>query len=197
MFSIPSQLNKQIFIIFALFILITSGKPCNATLYTYTDSKGTVHYTNVPTDPRYRPLNRNYRRPRYSSSKSFDIFINAAGKYYDIDPLLIKAIIKKESSFNQFATSKKGAKGLMQLMPETALDMDVNNVFDPQENIFGGTRYLRFLANKFNGNLNLVLASYNAGPTIVSKTNSVPNYKETKHYIRKVMSYYKNYLKNQ
>ena len=110
-----------------------------------------------------------------------------------MDPLLIKAVIKQESNFDPNAASNKGALGLMQLMPGTARDMGVYDVFDPRDNIFGGTRYLRRLYSQFNGDLALALASYNAGPERVYATNSIPDIPETRNYVRSVISLYDTY----
>jgi soluble lytic murein transglycosylase-like protein len=104
---------------------------------------------------------------------------------------LIKAVIKTESNGNYRAVSKKGAMGLMQLMPTTANDMSVSNPYNPEQNIEGGTKYLRLLLDKFNGDLTLALAAYNAGPKVVEKYGNVPPYSETKNYVKKVFSLYK------
>ena len=177
-----------------------------ADMYSFTDAKGITHYTNVPTDPRYkpmtgilsfsRPLNRTRSRTRLLAShsdRSFDSHIQEAALRYDMDPLLIKAVIKQESNFNPNAASNKGALGLMQLMPGTARDMGVFDVFDPRDNIFGGTRYLRRLYSQFNGDLALALASYNAGPERVYATNRIPDIPETQNYVRSVISLYDTY----
>lgn len=111
--------------------------------------------------------------------------------------MLIKAVIKQESNFDPNATSNKGALGLMQLMPATARDMDVIDAFDPRENIFGGTRYLKRLSSQFNGDLVLTLASYNAGPERVYTTNRIPDIPETQDYVRNVISFYNSYKRYQ
>ena len=172
-----------------------------ADIYFFTDSRGVVHYTNVPTDPRYkrmpgivsfsRPTPQRHRSS--SSERSFDAHIHEAAEKYDVDPMLIKAVIKQESNFNPNAASAKGALGLMQLMPGTARDMDVADVFDPRENIFGGTRYLKRLSSQFNGDLALALASYNAGPDRVSPANRIPDIPETRDYVRSVLSFYNSF----
>ncbi|MEK6196585.1 MAG: transglycosylase SLT domain-containing protein [Desulfobacterales bacterium] len=122
---------------------------------------------------------------RYSS------FINAAAKRYNLTPELIQAIIKIESSFNPFAISERGAMGLMQLMPETAKEMNVESPFEAAENIMGGSRYLRKLHDLFAGDLQLVLAAYNAGPNrILENGHRIPRIPETEEYVKKVLQEY-------
>ncbi len=124
----------------------------------------------------------------------FDDIICEASKKYNVDPNLIKAIIKKESNFNPRSVSKVGAKGLMQLTSNTAKAVGVKNSFDPKQNIMGGTKYLRQLINQF-GDLGLALAAYNAGPGNVRKHKGIPPFKETQNYVKKVLEFYENYKK--
>jgi len=112
---------------------------------------------------------------------------------YKVEPYLLKAIIKVESDFDHMAVSQKGAMGLMQLMPETALDMDVRDPFDPRENIAGGTRYLTRLLERFKHDLRLALAAYNAGPEKVEAHGGIPPIRETQAYVRRVMNTYNLY----
>ena len=123
------------------------------------------------------------------------IVIQAAGRY-QVDPALVKAIIMAESGYNPRAISKKGAIGLMQLMPETAQELNVEDIFNPKHNIDGGVRYFKQLMNQFSGDLKLALAAYNAGSKAVRQYKGVPPFKETQHYIKKVFEYYQLY-KNQ
>jgi soluble lytic murein transglycosylase len=181
-----------------------------ATIYSYIDESGVVHFSNVPTDPKYRPVVRlkprsgNHDRrgqvliPGFSGDwqphpDSFDPLIKKAASRYQVDPHLVKAVIRAESNFDYLAVSKKGALGLMQLMPATATDMEVADPFDPQDNINGGTRYLRKMLGLFNGNLRLALAAYNAGPAKVISIGGVPRWQETMTYIQKVQYYYQGY----
>jgi soluble lytic murein transglycosylase-like protein len=125
---------------------------------------------------------------------SYHRIISSNSKRYKVDSSLVFAVIKVESNWNPKAVSKKGAKGLMQLMPSTAKDMNVRDIFDPEENIIGGIRYLRYLLDKFNGDISLALAAYNSGPAKVERFQGIPPIKETKQYVKRVLSIYKNNL---
>jgi soluble lytic murein transglycosylase-like protein len=116
-----------------------------------------------------------------------------AAREHKLDPLLIKAVIKAESNFNPQAISPKGAQGLMQLMPGTARDLKVRDPFDPAQNINGGAKYLRYLLDNFDQNVELTLAAYNAGPGRVAPHNVIPNIPETKNYVAKVLENYRSY----
>lgn len=120
----------------------------------------------------------------------YENVINEAASSYGVDKNLIKSVILTESAANEKAVSGAKAKGLMQLIDSTASEMGVNNVFDPKENIFGGTKYLSEMLRKYNGNLHLALASYNAGPENVQKYGGVPPFDETKNYIKRVIGYF-------
>lgn len=130
-----------------------------------------------------------------SSSKSnsvsgkFSDFILAAAEKYDVDADLISAVIKAESNFNANAVSSCGALGLMQLMPTTAESLGVEDPLDPQQNILGGTKYLHRLLDKYNNNVSLAVAAYNAGPGAVDKYGGIPPYSETQTYVKRVLNY--------
>lgn len=109
---------------------------------------------------------------------------------YSVDPALIRAVIQAESNWNSTAVSRKGALGLMQLVPETAQQMGVNNAFDPRQNLDGGVRYLQTLLRRYNGDLDKTLAAYNAGPGAVDRAGGVPRLRETREYVRKITSSY-------
>ena len=123
-----------------------------------------------------------------------DALINEAAQTHRVDPHLVAAVMRRESRFNANAVSPVGASGLMQLMPRTARALGVTDVFDPRQNIFGGARYLRTLLDQFDGDIDLTLAAYNAGPGAVAKHKGVPPYGETKAYVKAVRRYYEQSL---
>lgn len=123
----------------------------------------------------------------------FDDYIREASRLYRIPEALIRAVIKVESNFDPRSVSPANARGLMQMIPATAERMMVNDIFDPRQNILGGTRYLRILANTFNGNLQLTIAAYNAGERAVARYGGIPPYEETQQYVIDVLSYYEAY----
>ena len=165
------------------FISITS----RADIYEYVDCSGVIHFTNIPSGKDYKKI---LRENNSAIKGQYDHIISNSSYKYNIEPAIIKAVISAESNWDPRAISHKGAIGLMQLMPTTAEDMQVSNPFDPEENIEGGTRYLRHLLNRFNGDLDLALAAYNAGPARVEKSGGIPAIPETIQYIKKVTRMY-------
>jgi len=161
--------------------------------YRLTDPDGVTHFTNAPTDPRYR------RIPGMSGTLAGWLRLpeGAAGKYaqdireiaarYGLSPGLVESVIRVESAFNPWAMSRKGAQGLMQLMPQTASSLGVRDAFDPRQNIEGGVRHLRSLVDRYPGNLPLALAAYNAGENAVTHYRGIPPYPETQQYVRKIL----------
>ncbi len=131
-----------------------------------------------------------------SAPQTLNRYIQLAAMNHQVDPLLIKAVIQAESNFDPNALSPKGAQGLMQLMPGTARDLAVDDPFDPAQNINGGTKYLRYLLDNFNGNVELSLAAYNAGPGRVAARGDIPNIPETQDYVAKVLENYRSYKKS-
>ena len=183
-----------------------SGAPtfAQATVCAYMDDKGGIHYIrgeNKPTLARVKApqassasIDRNRQPIGNSSHHALNPLIQAAAAEHGIDPLLIKAVIKTESNFDPLAVSPQGAKGLMQLMPATAKDLQVADPFDPGQNIDGGTKYLRSMFDSYNWDLELSLAAYNAGPGKVKTT--IPNINETRIYVAKVLNNYESFRSN-
>jgi soluble lytic murein transglycosylase-like protein len=128
--------------------------------------------------------------PRQGADKSVDEIIDGAAEKHAVDPHLVRAIVKVESNFNPGAISRKGAMGLMQLIPQTARRLGVSDIFDPQENVDAGVRYLKYLLALYNGNLRLSLAAYNAGEKAVDRHSGIPPYPETRQYVNKISSLY-------
>jgi soluble lytic murein transglycosylase-like protein len=186
----------------ALLIFFGGFDRSYADYYRKYEPDGTVIFTNVPTSGGFTMVFDEYEEEYvtydqyYYSTDTYDTIVNNAAIIYGVDPALIKAVIKTESDFDPYAVSNKGASGLMQLIPDTATRFGVTDVFDPKANIYGGTQYLSWLMTYFKGDLELVLAAYNAGEHAVEKyNNQVPPYKETINYVKKVfkfLDYYKS-----
>jgi len=177
------------------FAALSTPNSVAADIYKYVDEDGVLHLTNVPSIPNAKyVLILKEKRVHFNSNmdvNKYDHLIAKAANKYKIDQALIKAVIKAESNFNHQAVSPVGAQGLMQLMPATAYALQVEDVFHPENNIEGGVRYLRYLLNTYRGDLQLALAAYNAGETAVARyNNSVPPFRETQTYIKRVLSYY-------
>ena len=168
-----------------------------ADIYKYVDEEGVIHFSNVPTDGRYKLVLKE-KRVQFNLGPNFEKYdpvIWRAAEKYSVDSALVKAVIKAESNFNPMAISRVGARGLMQLMPGTAYALRVNDPFHPADNIEGGVRYLRYLLNLFQGDLPLTLAAYNAGEKAVFRYRGIPPYQETRTYIRRVLQYFEKYNK--
>lgn len=170
--------------------------PCSqAEIYQYIDANGTISLTNVPSDAKYRRIDAQpHRLHSPISERELEPVISRYSRQHQLHPALIRAVIKAESDFDPMAVSRAGAVGLMQLMPQTAARMDVHDSYNPEDNIGGGTRYLRHLLDRFRGNLPLALAAYNAGEHVVDRYRSLPPIDETRQYVRKVLRYYRTFL---
>jgi soluble lytic murein transglycosylase len=166
--------------------------------YRFVDERGVVHFTNVQWDARYTrvrlaptTLGRDVLRPQ-RRARAYDPLVTRVGLEVGVPPALVKAVIHAESAFDPRAVSHKGAMGLMQLMPATARSLGVADPFAAEQNIAGGTRYLRALRERF-GSWTIALAAYNAGPEAVTKAGGIPPYRETQKYVRRVLTYYRQY----
>ena len=179
-----------------LWTLLPALRAEAGSLYRYIDERGVVHYTNVSYDRRYvrvRPASGfSWSAVSRSSGRRYDPLIQQAAEDAGIPPALVKAVIHAESAFDAEAVSKKGAMGLMQLMPGTARELGVVQPFRAEDNVRGGTRYLRRLHDRY-GSWAYTLAAYNAGPTAVDRHGGIPPYAETQQYVRRVLSYYRRY----
>lgn len=176
--------------------------PAAASTYRFVDEAGTVHYTNAPDNPRYRqvpgfpkgrpPVTLNGRSvsPRTRATQPYADLIREAADRHRVDARLVEAVVTAESAGNPRAVSRKGARGLMQLMPQRAALLGVRDSFDPRQNIEGGTRHLRDLLERYRGNLTLALAAYNAGEDAVRTYSGIPPYAETQEYVRRVRALY-------
>ena len=184
--------HDKTLIISALVILFATAQPLYADIYQHIDGQGMMHFTNVPTSSKYQVYikERSAKSSGSYNTKRYDHLITGASHRVGISFPLLKALIKTESDFNPLAVSKAGAKGLTQIMPENVKALNINNPFDPWENIMGGARYLQQLIRRFNGELPLALAAYNAGPNVVERYQRIPPFKETEDFVQKVLKYH-------
>jgi soluble lytic murein transglycosylase len=169
-----------------------------ADIFRFVDGEGVVHFTNMQHDERYELYLREGVKglPTAQESVSPAWMMEYADRYsraHNLSPALVKAIIRAESNGNRHAISRKGAKGMMQLMPFTSKRLKVSDPFDPVENIEGGVKYIKELLGTFGGNVVYAVAAYNAGPAAVRKHGGIPPYQETRVYVRRVLDYYRQY----
>jgi soluble lytic murein transglycosylase-like protein len=200
--SVRKEIRKEktsLFWLAALALTLLLPSQTLADIYKYVDEEGVIHFTNVPTDGKFKLFYR--EKPVHFQSElglqieKYDHLIFKASEKYNVNYNLIKAVIKAESNFNPQAVSRAGARGLMQLMPKTAYAYQVQDSFEPESNIEAGVRYLRYLLNLFQGNLHLALAGYNAGENAVIKNKGIPPYPETRTYVQRVLRFYQEYGK--
>jgi soluble lytic murein transglycosylase len=187
----------QIVVFGTLFILITAASSVYADIYMYIDENGVMHFTNTPTSSAYEYKvyikEKTTVSQKFYATNKYDHFISDAAKQTGVDSRLLKAMIKAESDFDPRAVSRKGAMGLMQIMPENFKMLNLENPFDPWQNIRAGATYFQKLYERFNGKLALSLAAYNAGPTAVDRYKRIPPYQETEEYVRRVLRYYRTF----
>jgi soluble lytic murein transglycosylase len=190
--------------ILAIAIGLELGSPGNprAEIFQYRAPDGTIHYSNVPVDGRYRPYTARsnvgftaLRSTPATDPSRFHGMIDKAALQFRLDPALVRAVVKAESDYDPKAVSTAGALGLMQLMPGTAQDLDVKNPFDPEENVRGGAQYLRYLLDRFNGDTALALAAYHAGERTVDRHNGIPPIEATQAYVKRVLTLHKRYAR--
>ncbi len=182
-----------------------------ADIYSFVDSEGGVHLSNIQNDKRYRPLISDNPSPRMNligaaliepvdlavRKARFERLIERIAQRYQLESALLHALITVESRYNPAALSPRGAQGLMQLMPATARRYGVVNAFDPEQNVRGGAQYLRDLLALFDRDVDLAVAAYNAGENAVIRYgNRIPPYRETGSYVPKVMDYYRRYQRD-
>ena len=182
-------------------LLVASAAAANPKIYAYVDADGQRHYTDVPDNNRYRllilsPRDRTASGDRYDSmllakAGQYDSIIEKAALSAAVEPNLLRAVIVVESGFNLRAVSKRGAVGLMQLMPATATRFGVSNPYDPRQNVQAGARYLKFLIDRFGQDVRLALAAYNAGEEAVDRNGGqIPPFSETMAYVPRVLKIY-------
>jgi soluble lytic murein transglycosylase-like protein len=183
--------TKLALLVFACALLATT-RAARAAVYTFRDEQGVSHFTNSP-GPGRRPFDVRRSGNRTETAASYDVIIHECSAEYEIDPALVKAVIRAESGFDSGAVSGNGAYGLMQLTLRTAHAHGVADVYDPRENIRAGVRQLRALLDRFSNDPKLALAAYNAGAGTVSRYGGLPPYRETRMYVRKVLRFHKEY----
>jgi soluble lytic murein transglycosylase-like protein len=187
---------SRVFILSFLLWPVVSG----ADIYRYLDGDGVVHYSNTQPDEKFTLYLREgpkaappARASAIPGASWMTGYVDRFSRANDLPPALVHAIIKAESNGQRKAVSRKGAKGVMQLMPFTSKRLQVADPFDPIENIEGGIKYIKELLVTFEGNLINTVAAYNAGPAAVRKYGGIPPYQETRLYVRRVMDLYRQY----
>jgi soluble lytic murein transglycosylase-like protein len=193
-----------------LWTLALCAIPAHGQIVSYRDSEGRRVFINADPIPATRTVKTSIRGftplggamsqgthtspelgvAELANRQKIEVMIREVSARYNVDPALIRAVIETESNWNSSAISRKGALGLMQLVPGTARQMGVNNAFDPRQNIDGGVRYLHTLLERYNGDLDRALAAYNAGPGAVDRARGIPQFRETREYVRKVTDSY-------
>ena len=179
------------YLLFLILLALMFPSAGHGDIYRYVDASGIVHFTDTPTSGQYQFFRK--EKKQQGGKGSVTDLIKHYASVFNLDDSLVRAVIKVESDYNPNALSSKGAQGLMQLIPETARDMKVTDPFNPEDNIRGGSRYLRLMLDQFDGSLDLALAAYNAGPSAVRRHGGIPPYEETRRYVEKVKKYLRHY----
>lgn len=182
--------RQTLFCLFVAALFLPATNPVYADIYRYVDENGVIHFSNVPTNCRYRLYARESKLDYKAYFDRYDHIIKNASRKHGVDSSLVKAVIRAESDFDNYAVSKAGAQGLMQLMPETAEKLAVLDCFDPGENIHAGVRYLKLQLQNFRNDVPMALAAYNAGENAVRKYGRIPPYKETETFVARVLRYW-------
>jgi len=188
-------MNRQRIISILIIMIMLIAVPLSAGIYRYTDENGVVRLTNISPSQKKRLTVKilTNKKSNIESSLDYDQHIQQAADYHAIPFSLIKAIIKAESNFDPQAVSSRGARGLMQLMPNNSRSLGIIDPEEPKANIMGGTSYFKSMLVQFDGNLILALAAYNAGPQVVGNYQGIPPYAETRDYVERVLKYYREY----
>jgi soluble lytic murein transglycosylase len=185
---------KSVFTISVVVLMLSllGISPVAADIYRYVDANGKVYFTDTPTHGNW-DMYLKETPPPGAAVRSYHDIIRRNADSFRLEEALIKAVIKVESDYQPRSVSRKGARGLMQLIPETARSLRVVNPFDPAENIRGGSEYLRRMLDTFDNDLELALAAYNSGPNAVKRYGGIPPYNETRNYVEKVKRYLNYY----
>jgi soluble lytic murein transglycosylase len=189
-----SRFFRRIQAVSLFFACMVIPAGAGADIYRWVDENGVLHYSDAPSVNAYFP-HSGYMLDGYSTDR-YDSIIRQAARRYNLDFELVKAIVKVESNFNPRAVSRSGALGLMQIMPFNLGPLDIENPYNPWQNIMGGSRFFRQILNRFNGDVKLALAGYNAGPNSVARYGGIPPFRETVNYVRKVMRCYRRYKRS-
>ena len=208
--AVVAMARKNLSLVLGALVLVAGvAQPAVADIYMFKDEKGVVHFTNIPQgDKRYRLVRKEEGTspatraagmpqvllPREEVIRRFAPLIQSASRTHGVDAALVHAVISAESGYNPWAVSRAGARGLMQLMPDTAERFGVKDIMDPVDNIQGGVKYLRELLTMFDGNMELAVAAYNAGENaVIRHGHRIPPYAETIHYVPKVLGFYRKF----
>jgi soluble lytic murein transglycosylase-like protein len=189
-------IRKKVPALVIFFGLLVGVTAASADVYVYKNSQGVLTFTNVPNHGGYRRVfseNHGQLSSAALDTTAFEDLIRSASGRHNVDANLVRAVIKAESDFRSNARSNKGAMGLMQLMPDTARLHNVVDAYDPSENVDGGVRHLRMLLDRYQGDIELSLAAYNAGSGAVEKHGGIPPFAETREYVRRVLRLYDSY----